>query len=359
MQMILYILIAILMFGSLIFVHELGHFLTARLFHVTIYEFAIGMGPKLISWKSKKNGTAYSLRLLPIGGFVSMAGEDEESDDDGALNKKPVWQRLIITAAGSFMNLVIGFLVMLLLVASSKNLGSTVVTNFADWATSKQTVTTDGEVVQGLCSGDKIVEINGKKVHVFYDMSYKISRYGTEPMDITVIRNGEKLTLENVVFPIKEEQGILFGRRDFNIEYAEKKIGFVLKTAFYQSAYTVRTVFDSLYDLITGKYGMEQLSGPIGITEVITSEAQNAVEKKDGSGLWSLFIILAINLGTMNLLPIPALDGGRIVFLIVEGIRKKPLDPKIEGYIHAAGMALLMLLMLIVAFKDVFKIILK
>ena len=104
---------------------------------------------------------------------------------------------------------------------------------------------------------------------------------------------------------------------------------------------------------------MEQLSGPIGITEVITSEAQNAVEKKDGSGLWSLFIILAINLGTMNLLPIPALDGGRIVFLIVEGIRRKPLDPKIEGYIHAAGMALLMLLMLIVAFKDVFTIIIK
>jgi regulator of sigma E protease len=288
-----------------------------------------------------------------------MAGEDEESDDEGALNKKPVWQRLIITAAGSFTNLIIGFIVMLLLVASAKNLGSTVVTNFPDWATSKQTVTADGEVVNGLLSGDKIIEIDGKKVHVFYDMSYKISRYGTRPIDITVIRNGEKIVLEDVVFPTMEEQGILFGKRDFNIEYAEKKIGIVLKTAFYQSVYTVRTVFDSLYDLITGKYGMEQLSGPIGITEVITSEAQNAVEKKDASGLWSLFIILAINLGTMNLLPIPALDGGRIVFLIVEGIRRKPLDPKIEGYIHAAGMALLMLLMLIVAFKDVFTIVLK
>jgi regulator of sigma E protease len=352
MQMILYILIAIFMFGALIFVHELGHFLTARLFHVTIYEFALGMGPKLISKKSAKSGTAYSLRLLPIGGFVSMAGEDEESDDEGALNKKPVWQRLIITAAGSFMNLLVGFLVMLILVSSAKNIGSTVVGDFRDGATSQQT-----ENTEGLAVGDEILKINGKRVHVYYDMSYKIMRYGTAPIDITVLRNDETVILNDIVFPTIEQQGILFGTTDFLVLRAEKNVGTILKTAFFQSIYTVRTVFDSLYDLISGKYGMEQLSGPIGITEVITNEAQTAVEQKDSSGLWSLFIILAINLGTMNLLPIPALDGGRIVFLIVEGIRRKPLDPKIEGYVHAAGMALLMLLMLIVAFKDIFTII--
>jgi regulator of sigma E protease len=352
MQMILYILIAIFMFGALIFVHELGHFLTARLFHVTIYEFALGMGPKLISKKSAKSGTAYSLRLLPVGGFVSMAGEDEESDDEGALNKKPVWQRLIITAAGSFMNLLVGFLVMLILVSSAKNIGSTVVGDFRDGATSQQT-----ENTEGLAVGDEILKINGKRVHVYYDMSYKIMRYGTAPIDITVLRNDEEVILNDIVFPTIEQQGILFGTTDFLVLRAEKNVGTILKTAFFQSVYTVRTVFDSLYDLISGKYGMEQLSGPIGITEVITNEAQTAVEQKDSSGLWSLFIILAINLGTMNLLPIPALDGGRIVFLIVEGIRRKPLDPKIEGYIHAAGMALLMLLMLIVAFKDIFTII--
>ncbi len=351
MQIILYIFIAILMFGSLIFIHELGHFLTARLFHVTIYEFAIGMGPKLISKKSEKSGTAYSLRLFPIGGFVSMAGEDEESDDEGALNKKPVWQRMIITAAGSVSNLLIGFLVMLILVSSSDAIGSTVVSNFASWATSAQTETADG-----LLEGDEIIAINGKKVHVFYDMSYKISRYGTSPMNLTVLRDGQKVELQNVVFPTTEEQGILFGRRDFNIELAEKTFGNVIKTSFYQSVYTVRMVVDSLYDLVTGKYGMDQLSGPIGITEVITNEAQVAVEEGDSSGLWSMFIVLAINLGTMNLLPIPALDGGRMVFLIIEGVRRKPLDPKIEGYVHAAGMALLMLLMLVIAFKDVFKL---
>jgi regulator of sigma E protease len=188
-------------------------------------------------------------------------------------------------------------------------------------------------------------------------MSYKIMRYGTAPIDITVLRNDEKVILNDIVFPTIEQQGILFGTTDFLVLRAEKNVGTILKTAFFQSIYTVRTVFDSLYDLISGKYGMEQLSGPIGITEVITNEAQTAVEQKDSSGLWSLFIILAINLGTMNLLPIPALDGGRIVFLIIEGIRRKPLDPKIEGYVHAAGMALLMLLMLIVAFKDIFTII--
>lgn len=355
--MIIYILIAILMFGSLIFIHELGHFLTARLFGVTIYEFSIGMGPKLFSWKSEKNGTAYSLRLLPIGGFVSMAGEDEESDDEGSLQNKKVWQRMIITAAGSVSNLLIGFVVMIGLVASSEYLGSTVVSDFASWATSDEIVTESGETTAGLQPGDQIVRINGKRVHVFYDMSYKITRYGTAPLSITVLRDGEQVELDGIVFPTQEDQGVLFGRRDFNIEYAEKNLGSVLKNAFYQSVYTVRMVFDSLYDLITGKYGVEQLSGPIGITEVITNEAQNAIEHKDSSGLWSLFIVLAMNLGCMNLLPIPALDGGRLVFQIIEAIRGKPLDPKIEGYIHAAGMVLLMGLMLLIAFKDVFTLV--
>ena len=352
----MYILIAILMFGSLIFIHELGHFLTARLFQVKIYEFAIGMGPKIFSWKSKETETAYSLRLLPIGGFVSMAGEDEESDDEGSLQKKPVWQRMIITAAGSISNLLIGLIVMVFLVSSSDYLGSTVVSDFASWATSDKIISQNGTIESGLQPGDEILKINGKRVHVFYDMSYKITRYGTAPVNITVLRNGEKVVLNGVVFPTQEDQGILFGRRDFNIAYAEKNIGSVLKNAFYQSVYTVRMVFDSLYDLITGKYGVEQLSGPIGITEIITDEAQNAVETKDSSGLWSLFIVLAMNLGCMNLLPIPALDGGRLTFQLVEAIRRKPIDQKIEGYIHAAGMILLMALMLLIAFKDVFTI---
>ena len=346
--MLLYILIAVLMFGILILVHELGHFLTARLFHVKIYEFSIGMGPKIFSKKSKKSDTAYSLRLLPIGGFVSMAGEDEESDDEGSLRHKKVWQRIIITAAGSLTNILLGFLVMLIIVSCAKNIGSTTVLNFPEGAKTEQC---------GLMAGDKIIAIDGKKVHVFYDMSYKISRYGTKPIDVTVIRDGEKVTLQNVVFPTITEQGVSFGARDFNIVYASKNPGTIIKNAFYQSTITVRMVYDSLYDLITGKYGIKQLSGPVGITEVITGAAEDAVKNKDSSYLWSLFVVLAMNLGCMNLLPLPALDGGRIVFLIIEGIRRKPINPKIEGYIHAAGMALLMLLMLVITCKDIFTII--
>lgn len=351
-MLLLYILVAILMFGFLIFIHELGHFLTARLFHVTIYEFAIGMGPKLISWKSKKNGTAYSLRALPIGGYVSMAGEDEESDDEGSLRRKKVWQRMIVTAAGSVFNLVFGIIVMLLIVSFSSAIGSTTVKNFAEGATSVQTETKDG-----LLPNDEIVEINGKKVHVFYDLSYKISRYATTPIDITVIRNGETVYLEDVVFPVAMDQGITFAQRDFGVYRLEKTFGTVIKTAFFQSVYTVRMVIDSLYDLVTGRLGIEQMSGPVGITSIITDAAEDAVVNKNGSYLFMLFVILAMNLGCMNLLPFPALDGGRLVFLVIEGITRKPVNAKIENAIHLAGMALLLFFMLIITFKDVFSLI--
>jgi len=351
-MLLLYILVAVLMFGSLIFIHELGHFLTARLFHVTIYEFAIGMGPKLISWTSKKNNTAYSLRALPIGGFVSMAGEDEESDDPGSLRNKKVWQRIIITAAGSVFNLLLGFIVMLLVVSFSSAIGSTTVKSFPEGATSVQTETKDG-----LLPDDTILEINGKKVHVFYDLSYKISRYGVNPVDITVLRNGKTVTLSDVVFPTIVEQGVEFAQRDFGVYRAEKNIGTVLKTTFFQSVYTVRMVYDSLYDLITGKLGVQQMSGPVGITTVITGAAEDAVQNKDGSYLFMLFVVLAMNLGCMNLIPFPALDGGRIVFLAIEGITRKPVNAKVEGYIHFVGMALLLFLMLVITFKDVFSLI--
>jgi regulator of sigma E protease len=351
-MLLLYIAVAILMFGFLIFIHELGHFLTARLFHVTIYEFAIGMGPKLISWKSKKNGTAYSLRALPIGGFVSMAGEDEESDDEGSLKKKKVWQRMIVTAAGSVFNLVFGIIVMLLVVSFSSAIGSTTVKNFADGATSVQT-----EIKDGLLPNDEIIEIDGKKVHVFYDLSYKISRYATTPIDMTVIRNGEMVHLEDVVFPVAVDQGVTFAQRDFGVYRLEKTFGTVIKTAFFQSVYTVRMVIDSLYDLVTGRLGIEQMSGPVGITTIITDAAEDAVVNKNGSYLFMLFVILAMNLGCMNLLPFPALDGGRLVFLVIEGITRKPVNAKIENAIHLAGMALLLFFMLIITFKDVFSLI--
>ncbi len=335
-----YIIIAILIFGLLIFIHEGGHFLFARLFKVTVNEFSIGMGPKLVSKKSKKSGISYSLRAFPI----SMAGEDEESDDPNALNKKPVWQRMIIVAAGGVVNLVAGILVMFILVFSSTSmgLGSTTVAEFRDGALSQSS---------GLKAGDTIVEVEGRNVHIADELVYEIMRLGIEPVDLTVVRDGEKTVIEDVEFPQISEQGVAFGDADFYVYGQERTFTNLVKHSFYRSTYTVRMIWESLYDLVTGRYGIEAVSGPVGVTEALTEAAQTG-----SYNFIYLVVVISMNLGVMNLLPLPALDGGRLVFLLIEAVRRKPINPKVEGVIHTAGLALLMLLMIFICVKDVIKL---
>lgn len=334
----LYILLAIFIFGILILIHEAGHYLFARLFHVTVYEFAIGMGPKILSHTSKKTGIAYSLRLLPFGGFVSMAGEDEESDDPNAFNKKPVWQRFIITAAGATVNLVAGILVMGILVAAAKALPSTTIHSFDENSTS----------VQYLQPMDQITAVDGTRVYTFNDLLYEIMRKGVEPIDITVKRDGTEITISDVVFPTITDSGVVFGNVDF-IPYAEAKTPLaVLKHACVRSVSTIKMIWESLYDLVSGRYGMEAVSGPVGVTQAMTEAASTSL-----SSLVYLAVVISMNLGIMNLLPLPALDGGRLVFLLIEGIRRKPVPARIEGYIHFAGLAVLMLAMVLITFKDI------
>lgn len=336
-----YVLFAILLFGLLIIVHELGHFSVARLFHVKIREFSIGMGPKLVWGKSKKSGTQYALRALPIGGYVSMLGEDEASDEEGSFSAKPVWQRILITAAGSFSNLLIGFLIMAILVFSLDHLYSPTVTSFGSAATSNA----EG----GLEVGDTLIRVGPRRVHTANDMIYAIGRYGTKPVDLIVLRNGEKVKLEDVVFPTYTEQGILFGDRDFNVKETPRNLFSLLRHTWVQSTMTVRMVYDSLADLLTGKYGIKEISGPVGVTQVITETAKS----KDAQNILYLFVVLAINLGIMNLLPFPALDGGRLVFQLWEWITRKPIKPQIEGYIHFAGILILLAFMAVVSVKDI------
>lgn len=334
----LYVLLAIFIFGVLILIHEAGHFLFARLFRVTVHEFAIGMGPKVISHTSKKSGIAYSLRLLPFGGFVSMAGEDEESDDPNAFNRKPVWQRFIITAAGAAVNLLAGILVMGILVATSKALPSTTIHHFDEKSTS----------VQYLQEKDQITAVDGTRVYTFNDLLYEIMRKGVEPIDVIVKRNGTEITVADVVFPTITDSGVVFGNVDF-IPYAEAKTPLnILKHACVRSASTIKMIWESLYDLVSGRYGMEAVSGPVGVTQAMSEAASTGI-----ANLVYLAVVISMNLGIMNLLPLPALDGGRLVFLLVEGIRRKPVSPRIEGYIHFAGLAVLMLLMVLVTFKDI------
>ena len=338
-----YIPIALLVFGLLIFIHEFGHFITARMFGVPIREFSIGMGPKIFSFDSKKYETKYSLRLLPIGGYVSMVGEDEESEDENALCRKPVWQRLIITAAGATMNLLLGIIVTVFLVISQDNLASTTIHSFAEDATSNST---------GLMTGDRIVEVNGTKIHVLDELIYEIMMQGTEPIELTVIRDGKKMTLVDVSFPKIESEGIELGSADFYV-YAEAKTPLtVLKHSVYRSWSNVKMIWESLIGLITGRFGMNAVSGPVGVTGAIGEAAASGIES-----LLNLAVIISMNLGIFNLIPFPALDGGRIFFILVELVRGKPIDPRYEGYVHFAGIVILLGFMLLITFKDIVKLI--
>lgn len=333
------IVIAILIFGLLILIHEGGHFLFARLFHVTVNEFAIGMGPKVLSHTSKKSGIAYSLRLLPFGGFVSMAGEDEECDDENAFCKKPVWQRMIITAAGAAMNLITGILVMGILVAAARNLPSTVVYQFMEENSTAQ---------YGLMEGDRITVVAGTPVHTANELVYEVMRKGVEPIDITVSRNNETVVLRNVVFPTITESGEVFGNIDFYV-YSEPKTPLnVLKHAFFRSGSTIKMIWESLYDLVTGRYGMNAVGGPVAVTEAMSEAASEGI-----ADLVYLSVVISMNLGIMNLLPLPALDGGRLLFQIIEAIFRRPVPRHIEAYVHFAGIIVLMALMALITFKDI------
>lgn len=335
----LYILIAILVFGFLIFVHELGHFIFAKIFGVAITEFSLGMGPKLIS-KKGKDGVEYSLRALPIGGFVAMVGEDEESDDPNAFDKKPAWQRFIIVIAGAVMNLLVGIIIMIILTLCTDRFGGTTVAEFMDGSTSN---------LSGLQINDEIIEINGYNVHTASDLSYEIMRNGYEPVDVTVIRNGKEITIADVKFPQVSSQGVAFGSMDFKIYEEPKSFGVICKNAFYSCTSTVKMIWDSLYDLISGRYGIEAVSGPVGVTGAITDAAK--------TGAYSLFyivVVISMNLGIFNLLPIPALDGGTLLFTLIEMIFRRPIPKKIENGLKIAGFALLMLLVIFITFKDIF-----
>lgn len=337
-MIILYILIAILAFGFLIFIHELGHFLFAKKFGVAVNEFSIGMGPKIFS-KIGKDGVTYSIGILPIGGYVAMEGEDEESENPNAFNKKSAWQRFIIVLAGAVMNLLVGVIIITILVSSHSVFGSTTVSGFADGAKSNQT---------GLQIGDDIIKIKNSRVHTSSELSYEIMRNGYEPISVTVIRNGERITLQNVQFPQTVSQGVVFGAPDFSITPVEKSFSSVVVNSFYTCKSTIKMIWESLIDLLRGRYGMEAVSGPVGVTGAITDAA-----KTGAYSLFYLIAVIAMNLGVFNLLPIPALDGGTLLLLLIEMIFKKKLPERVENAIKTAGLALFMLLFVLITFKDI------
>ncbi len=348
----LYILLAVLAFGVMIFIHECGHFLTARLFGVTVKEFSMGMGPCLVSYTSKKTGIVYKICALPIGGYVSMEGEDEESSDPNALGKKPAWQRLIIMATGGVTNLVFGFLVMLLCVSlvAGSSLTTPTVASFPELS--------EGRVAPsytaGLREGDRIVSVDGRRVRIGAELDYEIMRRGISPVTLVVERDGERLIFDNFTFPTFEEEGQTLGGRDFYLATEKGSVGAVLRHTFYRSTMTVRMVWESIFDLVTGRFGLEAISGPVGVTSAMVETAKTGVEN-----FLYLVAVISLNLGVVNLFPLPALDGGRILLLLVSAVIRRPIPEKVEGAIHLVGLLLLFGLMIFITGKDIVQLFLR
>lgn len=341
------ILFALLFFGVIIMIHECGHFACAKLFKVKVNEFSLGMGPAL--FKRKKGDTLYAVRLFPIGGYVAMEGEDDASEDDRAFNKKPVWQKMMIVVAGALMNLILGFILMVLLLTTSTDLiGTNTIKEFYPDAVSSQ---------YGLQAGDRFVEIDGHHVWSELDLSFLMSRSQDGVFDFVVERNGEKVTLNDVHFATEQQNGITLIQYDFIIIGEQPGFLNIVKNAFTQSASIVRMVWLSVFDLVTGRYGMSELAGPVGTVDIIADVTAQAVSSGSLTNLLTIMAFITINVGVANLLPLPALDGGRFLFLAVEAVRRKPVNPKYEGYVHAAGLALLLLLMVVVTYNDIARIV--
>ena len=344
--MVWQILIAILIFGLLIFVHELGHFIAAKAVGVRVNGFSLGMGPRLFGFKIGE--TDFALRLLPIGGSCMMEGEDEDSEDGRAFNNKPVWARFIVLAAGSFMNFLLGIVIILLLLAPRGTFATTTVAGFPDEL---------GGTNAGVVAGDRFWKINGERVYTADDIAYLLQRYQGKPYTITVVRGGEKVKLENV-----ELEPRTFGDSDqlrYGFDMEKREAGFfaTLGEGFNTAWDYVRLIRMSIVDLFSGSVSMSELSGPVGITSTLASVATSGGFRT----LWTLTAFIAINLAVMNMLPLPALDGGRIFFLLVELVLRlfgrKRLNPKYENYVHLGGLAAFLLLMIYVTYNDIARLI--
>ncbi len=441
------IVIGILLFELIIFSHEFGHFITAKLSGVKINEFALGMGPRLFGFR--KGETEYSFRLFPIGGYCAMEGEDEDSEEPRAFNNAKIWKRMIIIIAGAVMNIILGFLLMFAYTVQADTYASTTVTQFDPRSFSANS---------GLQIGDEIIDVNGYSIWNFSDLKFAIAtlscnehdgksvkvykqdcaievcrfysnlkeennpddnqinelyeiltkgcteinsatskdeakRYMEDTCnemssylevkdyklpvieekevrrrfsaDITVIRDNKEVLLEDVQFYTyyadeeaekADKPTVAF---DFYVAPIEKNIGTVITQTFSETCSMAKTVWTSLVWLVQGKFSFNDLSGPVGIATAVTQVASQGLQTgfMDAvNNILYVMILITINLGIFNMLPFPALDGGRFVFLVIEGIFKKPIPRRVEQLVNAIGLAILMLFMIVISFKDIFQL---
>lgn len=349
----MYVVIAILVFGLLIAIHEFGHFITAKLCGVKVNEFAIGMGPAL--WKKQKGETLYALRVLPIGGYCAMEAEDEESDDPKAFTNQGFFAKLLILCAGSFMNFLLGLILVLSMTFVIPYYASTTVESFMDGCPYNS--------VDALQPGDRFYSIDGRRVRLSYNISDFLAQ-GDGTHDITVVRNGEKIKLNDMELTPREYEGYEGLKYGFIFELAEMNFQNRLSYTWDQSMEFARLVWMSLGEIVHGNVSMDDIAGPVGIVDLMNEAGESASAPVDAFySMAYLAAFIAINLAIMNMLPIPALDGGRVFLLIVgtliEKITHRKPDPRIEGYIHAIGLVLLLGFMVLIMYNDIVKIVIR
>ena len=357
-------MIAILVFGVVVLVHEIGHFVAARACGVLVEEFSIGMGPRL--FKVKRGATLYSLRAFPIGGSCRMLGEDEENPDERAFGRKPVWKRAVILAAGVAMNLLLA-LVAFLIYTSAMPMRVPYVRDVMPGYPAE---------AAGIQAGDRITRMNGHSIYIYADYVLAMDGHRGEPFEVEFVHEGEKRTVEIVPVLVAGEDGeadrylmgitwdiraAIFGEEpapEDNV--ARATVGETVATAWYNVRYSLNVTLYGLGKLITLQANPEELAGPIGIV-VMVNDIQTQAMDMGGMSLafWNLvnfMALLSANLGLFNFLPVPALDGGRLVFLLIEKIRRKPVPPEKEGMIHFVGLVLLMVLAVFIAYNDIAKL---
>lgn len=347
MNVFLGILISIVAFAVMIFIHEFGHFITAKLFNVKVNKFALGMGPALVKFGKKE--TEYSIRLFPVGGYCAMEGEDGESEDPRAFVNQKAWKRFLILVAGATMNILLGLLIMSILVCQMPLLGTRTMANVPE---------VNEGVAETIQVGDEIVKVNGRRVYIPTDLDYILALDDDGKADFVIDRDGERIELNDVELNLytDEDSGakgtyLEYGPDGYQFLGKEKTFFGVIGYSISETVSNVRLVLYSFASLITGKIPVRSVGGPVAVTSTVV---------KSVSGGWKTVLqligMISINLGVFNLFPLPALDGGRILFTLIEMIFRKRVSRKVEGIIHTVGFVLLIGLMILVFAKDIFSL---
>lgn len=337
-----------LLFGFMIFIHEFGHFFTAKLCGIKVNEFALGMGPTLFHFQ--KDETKYALRLLPIGGFCAMEGEDSSSTDDRAFSNKPVWKRILVVVMGAIMNIIFGLLLMMIILGQQSAFTSTTIAEFTNNSAFQSA---------GLKKGDTFVSVDHYRIYGDKDLNFALVTANPSSVDIEVQRNGKIVSFQDVKLNHKAINGKNIVSVDFYVKPIQKTFGTLITKSVQDTVSTVRLVWYSLIGLLTGKYGFNDMAGPVGAADAVGQAMTVGLQQSFIAGLNNVLYIMmlfTVNLGVFNLIPFPALDGGKLLFLIVEAIRRKPINEKYQGAVEMVGFALLMCFMLIVTFSDIMRL---